>query len=173
MMQPCINLSRDDEDGISLLTTLLIRYPEICSVIYSPQGSKLQLRFILKACLGQKAQKQFRHDIINCINAYIYFAKSEEPRYFQVDFEEGSCIGVVEIVRDTATLTQREISLIINYIQERFSDQLVYEDLEIPERDILEQDNLISHMLEKLKIKYPQYNMMAVREEGRVFVFKR
>lgn len=172
-MPACNNSPKDDKDSINLLTTLLIRYPEICTVSYTGQKSRLQLRFILKHSLSTQDHIQFQVEIHNCLKSYIYFAKAEEPQVFEVKYKEGSGIGVVEIVRDAATLTREEIGFLISYMQERFPAQLVYDDLDFPEDELIEQEDLISNMLEKLKKKYPQYNLMAVREEGRVLVFKR
>ena len=163
----------DDEESISLLTTLLIRYPEVCSVNYSPVGRQLRLTFILNHQLDKKTQEQFQEEINNCVGAYIFFEKKEEPKHFKVKYTDGPGIGIVEITRDAATLTQKEISLIINYMHERFPGYLVCDDLALPEDDLLEHDDFIRYMLDKLRIKFPKYKLIALREEGRVLVFKR
>lgn len=163
----------DDEESISLLTTLLIRYPEVCSINYSPVGRQLRLSFILKSQLDKKSQEQFQEELQSCVSTYIYFEKKEEPKHFKVKYSDGPGIGIVEITRDAATLTQKEIALIINYMQDRFPGILVSDELALPEDDLLEQDDFIRYMLDKLRIKYPKYKLIAVREEGRVLVFKR
>ncbi|MFY9175383.1 MAG: hypothetical protein WAO24_08675 [Peptococcia bacterium] len=173
MLPVCNNASTDDEDSINLLTTLLIRYPEICSVIYTGHRSRLRLRFILNRPLSKEDYQYFLTEIRNCHKSYIYYAKADEPLNFEVKYQEGPGIGVVDLVRDTTTLTRQEIDFLIKYMQERFSAQLEYDNLDLPEDDLLVQDNLINHTLERLKLKYTQYNIIAVREEGRVLVFKR
>jgi len=167
------NALPDDEESISLLTTLLIRYPEVCSVNYSPVGRQLRLSFILNHQLNKKAQEEFKEELISCICTYIYFEKKEEPKHIRIKYTNGPGIGIVEITRDAATLTQKEISLMINYMHERFPGGLVTEEAALPEDDLLEHDDIIRYMLDKLRIKYPKNKLIAVREEGRVLVFKR
>lgn len=172
-MQSYKNSLPDDEESIGLLTTLLIRYPEVCSVNYSPVGRQLRLSFILKQQLDKKTQEQFQEEIITCVGTYIFFEKKEQPKHFKVKYTDGPGIGIVEITRDAVTLTQKEIALILNYMQDRFAGYLVSEALTLPEDDLIEQDDFIRYMLDKLRIKYPKYKLIAVREEGRVLVFKR
>lgn len=163
----------DDEESISLLTTLLIRYPEICSVNYSPGKRQLKISLILNHRLDKATQEQFQDELQRCVDTYIYFEKKEHPKYIRIKYTDGPGIGIVEITRDAATLTQKEISLIINYMHERFHSILVRDDLGLAEDDLLEQDDIIGCMLDRLRIKYPKYKLIALREEGRVLVFKR
>ncbi len=165
--------NNEDDDSIDFLTTLLIRYPEVCSVYYSANGSLLQLQFILQEPLEKKVQAQFKEEITNCILTYIYLAGLGEPQHCEIECLDMPEIGVIKITRDTATLTQKELALIMNYLQDRFADNLVADDLNIPQEDLPEHDDLICFMLNKLKMRDIKFNLIALRDEGRVFVYRR
>jgi hypothetical protein len=163
----------DDEDSISLVTTLLVRYPELCTINYSPKGPLLKLSFILKSELNKKIIQKIQEDLMGCISTYMYFENKEEPHYFKVNYSHASGLTQLEITRDTATLTQREIALIVSFLNQEFNNLLVSEAAVISEDDLTDQDDFICYMLDNLRQKNPKNRLIAVREEGRVLVFKR
>lgn len=163
----------DDEESISLLTTLLVRYPEVCTINYTPKGRLLKLSLIIKGRLGKKDFEIFQEEIIDCISTYIYFENKDQPEIVRVKYDYAPGITIIEISRDTRTLTQRELALMINYMQERFGAVLVSDNLHLHEDDQIEQDDFIRYMLDKIKNKCPKNPLIAMREEGRVLVFKR
>lgn len=163
----------DDEESICLLTTLLVRYPELCTINYSPKGNLLKLSFILKVELDKLNFQRLNKELLSCVSTYLHFENGTEPEYFKVTYSLGPGITILEITRDTATLTQKEIALIINYLGDRFKQFMVSEEIYAPEDDLLEQDDFIGYMLDNLRVKNPKNRLIAVREEGRVLVFKR
>lgn len=172
-MQLNLRSLSEDEESISLLTTLLVRYPEVCTVNYTPKGRLLKLSLIIKGRLDKKEFEVCQEEIIDSISTYLYYENRENPDKVRVKCEYAPGISIIEITRDTRTLTQRELALIINYMQDRFASILVSDELYLHEEDQMEHDDYIRYMLDKIKNKYPKNRLFAMREEGRVLVFKR
>lgn len=163
----------DEDDSISLLTTLLIRYPQVCTVNYIPAGRLLKLGFILKEDLEKKEYNEFNNEFVSCIETFLYFENRTEAKNIKLRWDHGPGITILEITRDAATLTQRELALIIDLLRERFDQLLVSDGINHQDEALLEQDDLIRYMLDKIKQRSPKSKLIAVREEGRVLVFKR
>ncbi len=170
-MQPQKKL--DDEESIHLLTSLLVRYPEVGTINYSPRGHLLKLKFILKEELDKKTIQQISEELKNCIYTYMYYENKLEPKYLKTKYHVSSGITIFEITRDASTLTQKEIGLIICLLRERLNHSLVTDSYSIHDEDFMEQDDFIHHMLENLRGKNLKNSLIAVREEGRVLIFKR
>jgi len=163
----------EDEESINLLTSLLVRYPELCTINFTPKGRLLKLSFILKAELKKISYVKFYNELAECVSTYLYFESRTEPKHFKINYALGSGITVIEITRDANTLRQQEIALIIDYLHDNFKQIVVSDEPSFKEDDLPEQDNFICNMLDTLRIKTPKNKLIAVREEGRVLVFKR
>lgn len=162
-----------DEESISLLTTLLVRYPEVCTVNYTPKGRLFKLSLIIKGHLDKKEFEICQEEIIDSISTYIYYENKDNPDKIRVKCDYAPGITIIEISRDVKTLSQRELALIINYMQDKFGSALVSDDLHLHEDDLPEHDDYIRYMLDNIKNKYPKSRLIAMREEGRVLVFQR
>ncbi|MBZ4653258.1 MAG: hypothetical protein JG781_596 [Peptococcaceae bacterium] len=163
----------DDEESISLLTSLLVRYPEVGTINYSPRGHLLKLKFILKEELDKKTIRQISEELENCIYTYMYYESKSEPKYLKTKYNVGSGITIFEITRDAGTLTQKEIGLIICLLRERLNHSLVTDGYFAQDDELIEQDDFIRHMLDNLRGKNLKNGLIAVREEGRVLIFTR
>lgn len=163
----------EDDDSISLLTYLLVRYPELGTINYSPRGHILKMSFILADDLDKGLFQDFCDELTSCISSFFYFEKQEEPRIVRITRSLGPGISIIEITRDAATLSQKEIALIVSYLHEKFVNILVSDANYYHEDELLEQDDYIRYMLDSIKIKNPKTKLIGVREEGRVLVFKR
>ena len=170
-MQPINKL--DDEESINLLTSILVRYPEVGTINYSPRGHLLKLKFILKEELDKKTIKQINEELESCINTYIYLESKSEPKYLKTKNNVCSGITIFEITRDASTLTQKEIGLVVCLLRERFKHSLVTDGYFAQDEELMEQDDFIRHMLDNLKKKNLKNDLIAVREEGRVLIFTR
>ena len=163
----------EDEESINLLTSLLVRYPELCTINFTPKGRLLKLSFILKDELKKDSFTRFNNELVECVSTYLYFENRTEPKHFKINYSLGSGLTVIEITRDANTLRQKEIGLIINYLHDNFNQIVVSDEPVFKEDDLPEQDDFICNMLDNLRIKTPKNKLIAVREEGRVMVFKR
>lgn len=166
-------LADEEKDSIGLLTSLLVRYPEVCSLNYHPGENSLKLIFILRGKLKKSILKKFSDELIICVRTYLYFEKKDVPRQIRVKYDYESELTRIIITRDAASLTQREISLMINLLQAHFKNLLISdESTNFAEEDLLLQDDYIKCMLDNLHPGMFKNKIIALREEGRVLVFK-
>lgn len=83
-------------------------------------------------------------------------------------------IGILQITRDVATLSQTELALIVELVLDRFGPDLIVDDGDsLVEEDMLAQDELIREMLADLQDGRLERNLIAFRDGGRVLVFNK
>lgn len=163
----------DDEDSISLFTSLLVRYPELCSINYFPKQNSLRLTFILKGELKKSLLYQFNNELRTCVCTYLFLEKNLNPRQIKIKYVHEPGLTMMVITRDANTLTQKEISLIINLLHIRFDGLLISDgNVTFDEEDLHEQDDYIRFMLDNLQPCNIKSTIFVLREEGRVLVFK-
>ncbi len=160
-------------DSIGLLISILVRYPEVGTINYEPIKQELKFTFIFSCVLEESQLVNFKKKVIDSIETYN-----------QLDGRTTGIIGVkhqlcgnftmVEITRDVGTITQEEISMVIELVHMNFAKNLISEKNDyLQEEELLMQEELIEHMLENLKVSSPEKNLFAFREEGRVLVFNK
>jgi hypothetical protein len=111
--------------------------------------------------------------MIESIEIYNYL-EERSPSIVVVDHNICDTFTMFEVTRDVETLAQHEISMVIELVRQNFSQTLITEKNDhLLEEDLLMQEELIEHMLENIKISYPEKNLIAFREEGRVLVFNK
>lgn len=162
-----------DDNSICLLTSLLVRYPEIGTIKFSPEEQLIKLSFIIRDVLKDEVINELDEELYMCMCTYMFFLKKRKPEYYNLNCDKGLGISVVEITRDTTTLTQKELSLIINYLNDKFYDKLIEDENSLEEDYLVEQDDIISYILDNMRSRKPEKKVIAVREEGRVLVFQR
>ncbi len=172
MKDSCKSYTADD-NSICLLTSLLVRYPEIGTIRYSPEGQLIELSFIIRDVLDDKVVKELEEELYMCMNTYMFYLQKKKPGYYKLGCDKGLGISVVQITRDTTTLTQKELALIINYLQDKFYDKLIEDENSLEEDYLVEQDDVISYILDNMRSRKPEKKVIALREEGRVLVFQR
>ncbi len=171
--------SRAIDDGtansVSLLISILVRYPEVATVNFAPEGKVLKFTFMLSKSLPPAQWEAFKKRLSESVDTYAALVHGERP-WLAVDRHDHGEVSLVEISRDIDTLTQEEISLIIELARTELGSSLIAEpstqDGELDE-ELLLQDEMIENMLEDLRESILQRKLIGFREEGRVFVFNK
>jgi len=171
-----IAISEDEKDSIGLLTSLLVRFPEICSINYYPSENSLKLIFILHGKPKEYILNKFSDELSTCIRTYLRFEKSEGPKSLQqflINFEYELNYTKIIITRDIDSLLPKEISIAIYLLNTYFKNLLIIDESSVfIEEDLLLQDDYIKCLLDSLQAKKLENEIIALREEGRVLVFK-
>jgi len=161
-------------NSVGLLISILVRYPEIGSINFSPRSKVLKFNFILTQHLADVEFNNFHDQLVNSLDVYnmLEGKKTIIAELKKIEYEK---ITLLEIERDVETLNQEEISLIISLMRDKFGgllatdgdcDSFLEEELEM-------QEELIQHMLEDTKTSFPEKNLIGFREEGKVLVFNK
>mgnify|MGYP000958306430 CR=1 FL=1 len=166
-------LTEDEKDSIGLLTSLLVRYPELCSINYFPYENSMKMVFILQGNIQESALKDYSDELNMCIRTYLFFEKKDCLQNLEINFEHEPNLTRLLITRDTESLMPKEISLMISLLNARFANLLICDECSVfVEEDLLLQDDYIKCMLDTLQARKLKNRIIALREEGRVLVFK-
>ena len=166
--------SRDGESftsSMSLIVSLLIRYPEIATLRLNPADSSLIFSFIFRHKFSAEEKQAFREELRISLEA-LALLDQVKPEIIELSFKRQGALSFLEIKRDIASFSPDELSLTIKIINSRYEDKVVKEeDGEAGEEDLLFQEEMIAHMLEELKEVPQKKELTGIREEGRVLIF--
>lgn len=149
-----------------LLVSILLRYPEVGTISCSQEQQALVIKFLTeKNCKFELLKKKL-------IQALELFNKIEgrKMRLCQIEKHEQE-VSLLVIKRDLDTITQSEMNLIVEIIKTELGKQLIIDETDLPEDEIVFQEEVINHMLSALRSNGTERSVTAVREDGRVLVF--
>jgi len=160
-------------DSTNLLISILVRYPEIAKIKYDPECDLIKFAFMLQTELTAEEFANFKIKLLRNLEA-MNILEGKQPKLVAVMEDEYAGITVIEVNRDVATLTQQEIALVIELFRAQFKNVLIRENAEnFLEEDLALQEEFIKNTLESIKETTQHRNLIAFREEGRVFVFNK
>ncbi len=161
-------------DGIHLLVSILVCYPEIATVSFEPQEDALHMSFALREVPTESAFGAAGKFIQDSILTY-HHLEGFPGAHIAISLEAQGNTAFLHIVRDVSTLSRGEIRLITTLMQEHFGALLILDqEKEAPDLEAdAAQEETIDHMLGNLKINRITDRMVGVREEGRVMVFNK
>lgn len=160
-------------DGVNLLVSLLVRYPEIATLAYEPKQNLLTLKFMFKAIEDQD-DVFGKIELLKESLAAFYALMKLQPVTAKMNFDLDGNIAILRLERDVATVTKNEIVLVVSFLREQMQG-LLLADLP-PEQSFEEsgfQDELIENMLRSIESNYHGQGLLGIREEGRVLVFNK
>ena len=166
--------SRDGEsftNSMSLIVSLLIRYPEIATLKLNPEDHSLIFSFIFRYKFTTEEKRAFREELGMSLEA-LAVLDQVHPQIIDVKFKREHDLSFLEIKRDIASFSPEELSLIIKIINDRYEQVVIKEaEGETGEEDLLFQEEMIAHMMEEMKETPQEKELIGIREEGRVMIF--
>lgn len=160
--------------SVGLLVSILVRYPEICTVSYTPDSRVLGFSFMVARRVNADEFDAFRRLALASISVYLELVRLEDAPHAEISSSYLGNVTQVQLTRDVATLTGDEISLLIGLILDAFGDDLVSDRSEdLGEEELMVQEEFIANLLADLKETTQEKRLIGFREEGRVMVFNR
>lgn len=162
-------------DGVSLLISILVRFPQIGTINYESKNRIMRLNFIIARPVPEQEQLDLAHNLAKHIKAY-HFVMNQQPSFLKFScaqqYEQFYCLS---LERDLSSLSKGELDIVINLLTEAFGDNLVVEDRESV--DFMDEpgfpEDLIDSMMEAVRTQRAAKNLTAMRENGRVLVFNK
>lgn len=163
-------------DGVSLLISILVRFPQIGTINYESKNRIMRLNFIVARAVSDEDQIALAQKLASHIKAY-HYVTSQQPTCMKFEcshqYQQFYCIS---LERDLSSLSKGELDLVISLLSERFGEDLVIEDREsLP--DFMDEpgfpEDLIDSMMEAVRTQRAAKNLTAMRENGRVLVFNK
>ncbi|HBK69004.1 MAG TPA: hypothetical protein DEB05_14495 [Firmicutes bacterium] len=157
--------------SMSLIVSLLIRYPEIATLKLAPEDKSFLFSFIFKRKFSVEEERLFREELEMNLGALAMLIQCN-PTIVDFTFKRQKDVSFLEIKRDIASLSQEEISLMIKIINNKYEQEII-KDMEenIGEEELVFQEEMIDHMLEDIKDLQQEQELIGIREEGRVMIF--
>ena len=154
-------------EGVGLLISILLRYPEVGSIHYWQEKHALRFTFMVRNI----ETSDLENKLVPALEVFHTF-EGGSMQICQVECRKEEQVCILTITRDVESMTQSEVGLIVDMVKMQFAQNLVCDESDLPEDELLFQEELIGHMLATIRTNDMDKNVVAVREEGRVIVFK-
>lgn len=157
----------------NLLTSILIYYPEIATINLDPKKQVIKFTFYLKNIISPEKIKMVQNYLRQSLDAYYYLCKMKVAisSFF---FELLDSFTILEFQRDVGSLSLKEINLLIALLREELGATLVTdEDDDLQVDDMALHEELLGYMLESVKQKRSNIELIALRDEGKVVVYNK
>ncbi len=158
---------------ISLLVSILIRYPQISSLNYDNEKDILRFSFLANHVYDSRWIDDFKQRIENSLEAF-HGSNGMDDVHFELDCQSIHDVTRFELTRNVTSLSQEEISLLVMLFEDAFRDNLVMDRNDsLVDEDMQIQEEIIDSMLHDLQGGSKDRNFIAYREEGRLLVFNK
>jgi len=162
-------------DGVNLLVSILLRYPEIGTVSFDPEEHCLKFKIMLSALPTNNDFLTIKNLIIDSITAYnILEGFPSKMKRYDLELSPYGQVGIINIIRDIYTISKDEITLLTTLLRDHLHNYLIIETNDtLSDSDFQLQEEVIEDMLEKIK-HYPRLSeLIGIREESRILVFNK
>lgn len=158
-------------DSVNLLTSILVRYPEVATINLDPEQQLLTFTFILSRPMPAAGVAGLREKLLASIDVFNWL-EGRGVRYATVVHLPGEQLTRLEVKRDVESLEREEIGLIVELLRQHLKNDLITEaDEPLAGEDALFQEEVIDQSLQILKEASEVKCLFAFRDEGRVLVF--
>ncbi|MEW6522096.1 MAG: hypothetical protein AB1445_00755 [Bacillota bacterium] len=159
--------------SVSLLVSVLVRYPEVAAVDFDPTKQTIKFTFLLTRALSKQSFRELASKVVDSLEAFNAL-EGKGAGTVAVHRVRHPGLTVVEVTRDVASLTQAEISLVVAVVREHSGRVLAADGGEaMQEEELAVQEELIAEMLEDVRVSQQGRNLTAFREDGKVVVFNK
>lgn len=156
------------QEGFGLLTSILMRYPEVGSVHYWRGQHALKFTFLVT----QAHEVTHLQELLKPALELFHQFEGQRMKICDIACRCDEDVCVITITRDVDSITQREVGLIVELLKVKYQHQLVYDEMCLPEDEKIYQEEMIIQLLNSIQSKDINKNVVALREEGKVLVFK-
>ncbi|HHY38160.1 MAG TPA: hypothetical protein GX507_04445 [Clostridia bacterium] len=159
--------------GVGLLISMLVRYPELSRINYNPDAHTIRFSFLVDRFLPKKEFEEIYRSVRISIEAY-HGLSGHNVQVFEMTVESFDDVSVIYVTRDTHSLSQEEITLVVELLRGRLGDHLMADfGGSFAEEEIVVQEELIQQMLNDLEDSAYEKNLVAFRDGGKVLVFNK
>ncbi len=152
--------------GTGLLVSILLRYPEVGTISCSNEQQTLTLKFLV----SKECEFEPLKDKLTLALEMFHKIEGRKMLLCKVEKYEQE-LDLIVVTRDLYSISQTEISLIVELIKSDIGEYLIIDQGSLPEEEIVLQEEVISHMLTAIRTNGTDKSFTALREDGRVLVF--
>ena len=164
---------KTNPDGVNLLASILVCYPEITTISYEPSNETVDITFALKQPMTEEEFSATTNFIGESIAAYHALSGILDVG---LDFtmELQGEMGFFHVKRELKSLSRGEVALLAALMRERFGDKLAMDSVgRIDQESQAMQEEIIERMLGNVQQSRLVDRLVGIREEDHVVVFDR
>lgn len=161
-------------DASRLLASILVVYPSVQSVTYDSKGGMLELSFALNGKFSHNDFEDFLKYVAESVETFHHIeGLGGATIELNVEGIFGTCF--LNVRRDMATLTCRELALLTELAANYFGDRLIedFDDSYSDEEYIMAQEDYLEQCLSNFRQMRIEGRLVGVRERERVVVYTR
>ena len=166
---------KPDPDAGRLLASILVVFPAIQSVTYESKDETLEFSFALNGKFSHDDFKKFLDYVAESMETFHHLeGLSGATIELNVEGVYGTCF--LNVRRDVATLTCRELSLLTELAANYFGDNLIeeYDSDDLPDEEyLMAQEDYLEQCLNNMRQLRVEGRLVGVREHERVVVYSR
>jgi hypothetical protein len=162
----------ESSDAVGFIVALLVRFPEISTILAHPAEGVLDLSFVVNEKINAEAKRGIRDVVVEHVCSLLELG-GETHDVLDVTCEVSEKMTFVHVLRDARTMTREELVLLTAVFSEHFGAKLMKSSLpdEALDEDMEAQDEFVEYALEALRDPSQQKSLMGFREEKRVLVY--
>lgn len=158
------------DESIELMISILICYPEINTVKTDPRSEEIIFSFLLKKALTEEEFTEIAGKLTESVEAFL-FVQNMVAATLRVEKQSYNDYSLIEVIRDFQSITQQELSLIIQLVNRNLAKYLLAEQIQsIDLEDLAVQEEIIEDLIVRLQYQN-QRDLIGFRESGKVMVF--
>jgi hypothetical protein len=164
-------MPNESSDAVGMVIALLVRYPEIATIVSHPADGTLTLSFAVTENVTRVTERELREVLGDHIRALLDHAR-EHYDVVTIDCESDRTTSFLRITRDVRSFTREELQLLVVLLSDRFGAALhrsPSEDEGYEEDGAA--DELVDFAIEALRDPESQRSLVGFREEKRVLVY--
>lgn len=166
---------KPDPDASRLLASILVVFPTVQSVTYDSKDETLEFSFALNGKFSHDDFEDFLTYVADSLETYHHLEGISGAKIsLNVEGVYGTCF--LNVRRDVATLTCRELSLLTELALNYFGENLIEEydgDLIPDEEYLMAQEDYLEQCLNNMRQLRVEGRLVGVRERERVVVYSR
>jgi hypothetical protein len=155
-------------EGVGLLISILVRYPEVCSIRYLQEEHALKFRFML---LAHENREKLTQNLLDALDVF-HRLERKPMQICLIDQKLEDHLSLLTVTRDVSSMSQTEVGLIVELIKNELNKDLIFDESELTEDELIFQEEVIGDILDSFEKNHLDKSLIAVREEGRVIVYK-
>ena len=166
---------KPNPDATKLLASILVVFPAVQSVTYESKDETLEFSFALKGKFTKDYFAEFLARAADSLESF-HFLEGMSGATIELNVEGiyGTCF--LNIRRDMATLTFRELALLADLAYNYFGDKLIeeYDENSLPDEEyLIAQEDYLEQCLNNMRQLRVEGRLVGVREHERVMVYSR
>lgn len=171
-----MGLRRSDDRpsrSVSLLISMLVRYPEVATVRYEPEQQHLRVGLLISGDLSHVQWEELQEGFADTLEVY-WQLSGRKPATLMMERESYGEMAAITIIRAADSLSPEEVYTWMEFFRDRLAGRLLTESVEFSgEEELLAQDELIEDLLHDMHEGRSGRNLIAIREDGRVMLFQK